>query len=142
MKHFILLASLFISSLCYSQEKALDEKDGISISYKLTKVKEDSKKDTYLVTCKAKNISNEELFYEAPENKINPFFATITVRNTNSFLNLIGIESKLSVGKKVLFYIKKGGVVSTEKEIKFDKGVEPILTNEFVGVFKPISEYR
>jgi hypothetical protein len=142
MKNLILLAFLVTSSFCYSQEIKLDDKDGISVTYKLTKIKEEEKKDTYLIVCTAKNSTDQDLFYEAPENKVNPFFSTITVRNNSSYLNLIGLESKLSFGGIVFFYIKKGSSVSTEKELKFQKGITPILTNEFVSEIKPISEFR
>ena len=138
----MLMALMAFSSLCYSQEAKLEEKDGISITYKLTKIKEEDKKDTYLIVCTAKNTTDQDLFYEASENKVNPFFAIVTVRNGSGYLNLIGTESKLSVGKKILFYVKKGSSVSVDKEVKFPKGTNPILTNEFVSELKPISDFR
>lgn len=142
MKRIILTLAILLPIFVNAQESQLDDKDGVIISYKLTKIKEDTKKDTYLVVCKAKNNNDYDIFYEASNNKVNPFFSTVTIRNSDDYIYLIGTESKLYTSNKVLFYIKKGGSVTAEKEFKIAKGLTPILTNEFLMPLKTISDIR
>lgn len=142
MKSIILTLAILFPFFSNAQDSQLDDKDGVVISYKLTKIKEDIKKDTYLVVCKAKNNNDYDIFYEAAGNKVNPFFATVTVRNSDDYIYLTGLESKLYTSNKILFYLKKGGSITAEKEVKIAKGVTPILTNEFVTPLKIISDIR
>lgn len=142
MKRIILTLATLLPIFADAQESQLDDKDGVIISYKLTKIKEDAKKDTYLVVCKAKNDNDYDVFYEASNNKVNPFFSTVTVRNNDDYIYLIGTESKLYTNNKILFYIKKGSSVTAEKEFKIAKGLTPILTNEFLTPLKTISDIR
>nr|WP_199156363.1 hypothetical protein [Pedobacter sp. ASV2] len=142
MKNLFFAVLFVLPFLAKSQDVALNDVDGVYVSYKLVKLKEDSKKDTYLLTCKALNKNDFDVYYLAPANKVNPFFSSLTVRNGNETLYFIGTESRLVTGNRVLFYLKKGGSYTLDKEIKVQKGVVPVLTNEFVSDLKPITDYR
>ncbi|QNK64257.1 hypothetical protein H7F33_07170 [Pedobacter sp. PAMC26386] len=142
MKNILLLFLLFATIVVKAQDTPLDEKEGVSLSYKIIKLKEDAKKDTYLITVKATNKSDSDLFYEASSNKVNPFFASATVRNGDTDIYITGLESKLYTANKALFYIKKGGSVSSDKEFKIAKGTLPVITSEFLTPLKNISEIR
>jgi hypothetical protein len=142
MKKLTLALILLFPFVLKAQDVQLDEKDGISISYKLSKISTDSKKDTYLLVCKATNTKDYDLFYQVPPTHPNPFFAVITVRSIDRYLYITGTESKLSGKDGKLYYIKKGGFISQEKEFKFAAGSTPIITSEFNGNFREITDFR
>lgn len=142
MRKLTLLFLLSIPFLAKSQDIPVSDVDGVFVSYKLTKLKEDAKKDVYLITVKAVNKNDFDVFYEGPTNGVNPFLATTSIRNANTEIYLTGEKSKLRTEKAVLYYIKKGGSITSEKEVKINKGVAPIVTNEFVSQPKTISEFR
>lgn len=142
MKRLIIILLLLIGSKIYAQEATISEQDGIVLSYKLSKLKDGEKKDTYLLSVKAMNKNNFDVFYKGPANGINPFFSEVTVRNLNEYIYLTGTESKLMTVDGKLFYIRAGGAISGEKEFKIEKGSTPIITSKFLKELKPISEFR
>lgn len=142
MKKIALLFLLAIPLFVNAQDVAVADKDGVFISYKLTKIKEDTKKETYLISVKASNKNDYDVYYEGPTNKVNPFFCTLTIRNTKDNIYLTGSESRLMSVNKPLFYIKRGSYVSADKEVKVDKGSSPVLTADFLSELKDIVQYR
>ncbi len=140
MKYFLTL--LLLCSKVYAQDAMLFDQDGIVMSYKLTKLQDGDKKDTYLLTVKAVNKNSFDLFYQGPKNGVNPFFSEVNIRNGNDYLYLSATESRLMTSEGKLFYIKAGGTVNGEKEFKVGKGVTPIITSKFFSDLKPISEFR
>lgn len=138
----LLLLLLFASSAAYAQDAIVSEQDGIEISYKLTKLSENEKKDSYLMVVKATNKNTYDAFYQGPKNGVNPFLATVTIRNINTDIYLIANESKLLTADGKLYYIKPSGSISTEKEFKIDKGVKPVVTAKFWSDLKPITDFR
>lgn len=133
---------MFLGASAFAQDAVLLNQNGVEITYKLTKISESGKKDNYLVTVNATNKNNFDSFYQGPKNGVNPFFATITIRNADKEVYLIATESKLFTTEGKLFYIKPNGTVSEEREFKIDKGTAPIITAKFVSEMKSISDFR
>lgn len=138
----LLFLLLFVTSGAYAQDVIITEQDGITISYNLTKLSENEKKESYLMVVKATNKNLYDAFYQGPKNGINPFCATITIRNINTEVHLIGNESRLFTAEGKLYFIKSMGSISAEKEFKIDKGVKPVVTSKFWSEIKPISDFR
>lgn len=142
MKKLTFLFLLFVSAHAYSQDTILSEEDGITLSYKLSKLQDGDKKDSYLITVKATNKNTFDVFYNGPKNGVNPFFAEVTVRNIDQNVYLTATESKLMTSEGRLYYLRASGSVSGEKEFKIGKGITPVITSKFFNDLKQISEFR
>ncbi|RYF26772.1 MAG: hypothetical protein EOO42_00515 [Flavobacteriales bacterium] len=141
MKNLLFLL-LFITSGVFAQDSVLTELNGIEISYKLTKLSDDEKKDSYLIVVKATNVNMYDAFYQAPKGGVNHFFVTVTIRNVNKEVSLTGNESRLLTSDGKLYYLKPFGSVSVEKKFKIDKGIKPVLTPKFLHELTSIAEIR
>ena len=154
----ILSFIIFISTILKAQEKiVLNNQDGVFITYELTKIESNSKKDTYLAVVKAENKNEFNLFYGVQQTKLpngtsqisileNQLFAQSSVRNSTSLfgdnVNLKGNTTKFFTNdNKVLFTIGKGSFITAEKEFKVKSGVKPILTNTFLFTLKSIDNF-
>ncbi|RZL46599.1 MAG: hypothetical protein EOP00_14525 [Pedobacter sp.] len=138
----LLFLLLLVTTGAYAQDVVVTEQNGIEISYKLTKLSENEKKDSYLIVVKATNKNAYDAFYQGPKNGVNPFCATVTIRNNNTEVHLIGNESRLLTADGKLYYIKTSGSITAEKEFKIDKGVKTVVTAKFWDEVKPITDFR
>lgn len=154
---FLTITTVFYSSLIAQTKSTLNNQDGVQVSYELTKIEDGSKKDTYLVVLKAENMNDHDVYYSVPLSKQangslavsileNKLFAQSTVRNSTGLfgdnINLAGQETKLTTNdNKVLYAISKGSFVTSEKEFKVKKGVNPIITNTFLMPIKSIDNF-
>lgn len=156
---FLLLSvSFLLFSYVQAQDKVLlNSQDGIYITYQLTKIKDGTKKDTYLAVVKAENKNDYDVFYGIPLTKLpngtttvsileNKLFAQSSVRNSTSLfgdnINLSGQETKLITNdNKILYSISKGDFITAEDEFKVRKGEKPILTNTFLLPLKGIENF-
>jgi len=138
----LLILLLFVSSVAIAQDVIITEQYGIEVSYKLTKLSENSKQETYLITVKSMNKNPYDAFYQGPKNGVNRFCLTVSIRNANADVNVIANESRLFTTDGKLYFIKSMGSILTEKEFKLDKGLTPIVTAKFWGEVKGISDFR
>lgn len=141
MKRLLLLFCLF-PLFSKAQDVEFEKKDGVVLTYKLTKLREDVKKDTYLLVVKAINKNDYPVFYQGPANNVNPFLASVTVRNSDDNINLTANPSRLTADNRKLYYLDKGSEISEEKEIKVLKGQLPIITGKFWSDVKNILEFK
>jgi len=155
LRIILLITTLFINNFLKAQVKnEINDQDGIYVTYELTKIEENSKKETYLAIIKAENKNDFDVFYSVPlTTQANGSksvgilqskgFSQIAVRNGTGFFGdyqtLVGTETNLITNDNfILFTIPKGKFVTGEKEFKVKKGVKPIITNTFLMPFKKL----
>lgn len=142
MKRLIIIILLMAGTRLFAQDTTLSDQEGVFISYKLSKLQDGDKKDTYLLSVKATNKNAFDLFYQGPKNGVNPFFSEVTVRTLNDYIYLTATPSKLMTTDGKLYYIKAGGTVNGETEFKIGKGITPVITSKLVTELKQISDFR
>lgn len=64
----LLFLLLFVTSAACAQDVVITEQNGIIISYNLTKLSENEKKESYLMVVKATNKNPYDAFYQGPKN--------------------------------------------------------------------------
>lgn len=154
-----IIVTLFLSLNIFGQEeKKLNSKDGIDISYQLIMEEEGSKKDKYILIVNAVNNSNEDLYYPVTlikntsgELSLPPFnenlgFTKILVRNSTGLFGdgqSVGGEQTtfFTTKDEIIFIIKKGNVYSAETTFKVKNGAKPLITNTFTKTFNDLSTY-
>lgn len=148
----------FFSTAIQAQDKiALNNQDGIFVSYELTKIESGSKKDSYLAVVKAENKNDFDIYYAVSQSLQtsgtttssilgNTAFAQISVRNATGLFgggaSLAGQQTKMVTNdNKVLFSISKGSFVTSEREFKVKTGEKPVITNSFLLPLKQIDNF-
>ncbi len=136
--------TLFISFFAFSgfAQQNIDEKDGVSYTYTLTKVKEDAKFIYYSALVKAVNKNGFDVFYQGPKNKTNPFFATIEESNSGTSFYFEGTLSRLQLGDIPLYYLKPNASFSSTKEFKIKKDTNPLFKLDYVNTLDQISSLK
>lgn len=157
MKYKILIIASLFSSLCWSQSngfKLIRKINGIEIFAKLSKTKESSKKDTWVIEFEYINNSGTDIFYKSrfvdpkallfmgDTKKVEVAnFAVLSLENTKAIsfisdkeMNLNGDKTRLKTDENESIYIiKKGKTYTRTMDFRADKGVEPIIVVQAVN---------
>ena len=162
MKSVILL--LAFAAICMSgnaqQTVELPEQNGIKLSYQLTKLKDNDKKDQYLVVFTAVNKNDYDLYYSVPmmrqkdsSYKLNSFekksFWDLVIKNSTGLKSILdnraevsGQETQLTTrNHEVLFKVSKGQTMTGDLKFFVKSAQDPVFSNEFKAVLKRLDEF-
>ncbi len=150
----VLFLTLFIqSTILFAQEKVeLKNQDGVFVSYTLTKIDGDEKKDQYTLTVQAENKNDFDVFYTGTASTASASlvssFTSIKVSKVVGFLaanslSLNGSETGLfTTRNEPLFRINKGQLVTRELTFKVKTGDIPVITCSFSRSLKKEAFYE
>ena len=161
MKTKFLLPTLFLftSLLSFAQENVIiGTKDNVEISYQLTKLETNAKKDRYLISVTAQNKNNYNLYYPVVFIKnadgsetLSPLIATgfskIVIRNSTGWFgdgkqvagNLTTLKTE---NNEVLFNMEKDKIYNFETEFNVKHDDKPIITNSYNSSLRKLEEYN
>lgn len=157
-KLFFLLNVLFSTFLFSQETKIIGTKDNVEISYQLTELDKNSKKDKYLITISFENKSDSDLYYALPLMKnsegkefLNPLltrgFANVLIRNSTGLFRdgrqLIGQETILRTEDNgVLIGLEKNKIYNVEDEFTVKAGEKPIITNSYLNTLRKLDQFN
>lgn len=161
MKTKFLLPGLFLftSLLSFAQENVIiGTKDNVEISYQLTKLETNAKKDKYLISVTAQNKNNYNLYYpvafiknadgsETLSPLITTGFSKIVIRNSTGWFGdgkqVAGQETTLKTeNNEVLFNMEKDKIYNFETEFNVKHDDKPIITNSYGNSLRKLEEYN
>lgn len=140
MRRILQTAFLLISMISFAQEfKPLKTFNGIEISYKVTKTREDEKKVYYVIEFEYVNKSGADYYYKEfnDPDKSDPVNYFAFVENANAkavsftsqkYIGLTGDKTKLkTTSNEQIYKIVKNKTYGAKMDFKADKGVEPVI---------------
>lgn len=157
----LLLTSLFLFAnlIAFGQENiVIGTKDNVEISYQLTKLDSNPKKDKYLISVSAQNKNNHNLYYgvELVKNSngtesTNPFlsngFSKIIIRNSTGWFGdgkqIVGQETTVKTEtNEILFNLEKNKIYNFETEFNVKHDDKPIITNTYGSTLRKLEEFN
>jgi hypothetical protein len=143
----------------YSQEEIkIGSKENVIITYQLTKLVENPKKDKYLISVSSQNKNDFDLYYPLALMKnangtesVNLFLATgfakITIRNSTGWFGdgkqIEGQQTKIKTeNNELLVILEKQKIYNFETEFNVKHGDTPIITNSYLNTVRKLSEFN
>ena len=158
------IVSVFILTIIcnlnlFSQEEVtIGSKENVIITYQLTKLEENPKKDKYLISVSSQNKNDFDLYYplailknaDGTEN-VNPYastgFAKIVIRNSTGWFGdgkqIVGQQTKVRTeSNELLVVLEKQKIYNFETEFNVKHGETPIITNSYLNTLRKLSEFN
>lgn len=161
MKNKLLITALFLftNALTFAQENVIiGTKDNVEISYQLTKLESNAKKDKYLISVTAQNKNNYNLYYpviffknangsETLSPLIPTGFSKIVIRNSTGWFGdgkqVSGLETTLKTeNNEVLFNVENNKIYNFETEFNVKHDDKPIITNTYGSTLRKLEEFN
>lgn len=152
----MLIFGIFLFSIkVFGQEVVTaGEKDNVQISYQLTLLEENNKKDKYLISISTENKNDYDLFYALPlnsEKKVETLlptgFSKITIRNSMGWFGdgkqIIGQETVIRTeNNEILMMLEKQKTYNFETDFNVKHGEKPIVTNSYIYTLRKLNEFN
>ena len=162
MKNTLLLLTslfLFTNLIAFGQENVIvGTKDNVEISYQLTKLETNAKKDRYLISVTAQNKNNYNLYYSVVFFKnadgsetLSPLiptgFSKIVIRNSTGWFGdgkqIVGQETTIKTEtNEILFNLEKNKIYNFETEFNVKHDDKPIITNTYGSTLRKLEEFN
>lgn len=140
----------FIASFTFAQNPGfslLKKINGVDVFYKVSKTKEEAKKDTWLIEFEYVNSTGRDIFYKGTSKKDDgvwgtgkdimiSYFALVSIKNakalslaTTGDTDISGDKTRLQTDKgEPIYLLKKGKTYTRTMDYRNDKGIEPLVT--------------